>query len=161
MSVSIFGYQQDHYFMTQALAQAQLAAQHNEVPIGAIVVDGSGTIIGSAYNGVEQIGCQIAHAEMQAITQATQKTGDWRLLDCWLYVTLEPCAMCMGLIRLSRLKGIVYATGSPVYGFRLDNTALSHVYQDDTLIIINNVLKEEATIILKTFFQQKRKCERG
>ena len=154
---SIFGQEKDRYFMQQAFLQADIATTYNEVPIGAVVVNADGIIIGAGYNQVETHKCQNAHAEMQAIDNATRTINNWRLLDCWLYVTLEPCLMCMGLIRLSRLKGVVYGASSPLFSFRLDNSVNSPVYKEDTLILINNILAEKAQLILKNFFQQKRK----
>src|SRR3970040_159134 len=93
----------DIFFMRQALELAQKAFDQNEVPIGAIVIDQNGTIIGRGFNQVEGCNPQCAHAEMRAIQQAAQTKNDWRLDGCTMYVTLEPCRMCSSLMRLSRL----------------------------------------------------------
>src|SRR5437762_5882487 len=114
MLETIFGAQKDIFFMQEALAQAQCAADIDEVPIGAILVNSQGEIVGRGYNSVERDCTQRAHAECIAIEQASKKLGDWRLMGHWLYVTLEPCTMCMGLIKLSRLDGIVYGAASPL-----------------------------------------------
>ena len=104
---TVFGSENDQFFMQEALAQAQLAAEINEVPIGAVLVDAQGIIVGRGHNSVERDCTQRAHAESLAIEQASKQLGDWRLNGHWLYVTLETCSMCMGLIKLSRLEGVV------------------------------------------------------
>jgi len=146
----------DEYYMQKALELAQQAATHNEVPIGAVVVDQTGAIIGHGYNQVESKKVQIAHAEIIAITEAAQTVGDWRLDGCRIYVTLEPCVMCMGLIQLSRLHRVIYAIESPRFGYQLDNRAISSVYKKD-VYVEQGICAEEAQQILKQFFQQKRK----
>ena len=142
---TIFGSKKDLFFMQQALEQAELAHQINEVPIGAVVVNTEGQIVARAYNSVERDCTQRAHAEALALEQASNQLGDWRLSGHWLYVTLEPCSMCMGLIKLSRIEGLVYGAASPVFGFRLDN-------QDDL-----SVYKRDAFPLLKNFIHKKRK----
>src|SRR6478672_7192514 len=92
----------DEYFMREALRQAQKAYSADEVPVGVVVVR-EGKIIGRAYNQVELLKDATAHAEMLALTQAEAALGDWRLTDCTLYVTKEPCAMCAGAIVHTRL----------------------------------------------------------
>ncbi len=111
----------DHIrYMREALKQARKAFEQGEVPIGAVVVGPDGTIIGRGYNKVEQLQQQNQHAEVRAINQACKKIDSWRLLDCSVYVTLEPCGMCMHLIKLSRMRGVVYGANSPLFGYRLD-----------------------------------------
>jgi len=154
---SIFGAEKDQFFMQEALAQAQLAGEINEVPIGAVVVNAQGIIVGRGYNSVERDCTQRAHAESLAIENAAKNLGDWRLNGYWLYVTLEPCSMCMGLIKLSRLQGVVYGAASPLFGFRLDNQEDLWVYKRDAFLIIEGVGKEESAALLKNFFHKKRK----
>jgi len=154
---TIFGTEKDRLFMQEALAQAQCAAAINEVPIGAIVVNAQGEIVGRGYNSVERDSTQRSHAESIAIEQASKKMGDWRLNGHWLYVTLEPCSMCMGLIKLSRLEGVVYGAASPLFGFRLDNKDDLWVYKKDAFSIIEGVEKEASVALLKNFFHKKRK----
>jgi len=156
MIESIFGKEKDNFFMKEALKQAQLAYAINEVPIGAIIVNAQGTIIARAHNSVERDHSQRSHAESLAIEQASKTLGDWRLNNHWLYVTLEPCTMCMGLIALSRLGGVVFAAPSPLFGFRLDKQEDLWVYKRDTFPIIEGVQKEESASLLKKFFQKKR-----
>ena len=146
----------DHYYMQKALDLARQAAACDEVPVGAVVVDSQGTIIGRGYNQVEEKKVQTAHAELAAITEAAHLVGDWRLDGCSLYVTLEPCRMCMGLIQLSRLSRILYAVESPRFGCQLDKEAISSVYKKD-VYMKQGICMEEAQRLLKQFFQQKRK----
>jgi tRNA(adenine34) deaminase len=152
-----FGAEKDNAFMVEALVEAQEAYAINEVPIGAIVVSPEGVIVARAHNSVERDCTQRAHAESLAIEYAGKALGDWRLNGYWLYVTLEPCSMCMGLIKLSRLAGVVYGAASPLFGFRLDNQEDLWVYKRDAFSIIEGVKQEESAVLLKNFFQKKRK----
>lgn len=147
---------QDAQYMQKALDQASLAFAQDEVPIGAVVVERDGTLIGAGYNLVEAKKTQQAHAEMLALNQAVQFRNDWRLDGCTLYVTLEPCSMCIGLIRLSRISRVVYAADSPLFGYHLDNQGDSWVYKND-IEIRAGVAADEARQLLKQFFQKKRK----
>ncbi|MBT4594499.1 nucleoside deaminase, partial [bacterium] len=122
----------DHeFYMGVAIEMAKRASDNGEVPIGAVVVDGAGEIISKACNEIEKIGCQTGHAEILAIQSACEKVDGWRLDDCWLYVTLEPCSMCMGLITLSRIGGLVYGASSPLFGAEeLDESPYDSVYKE-------------------------------
>ena len=145
------------WYMEKALVQAARACDKQEIPIGALVVNEHGVIIAHAGNSVESKKTQAAHAEVLAIEKAGKKIQGWRLEGCWLYVTLEPCAMCLNLALLSRMRGVVYGTESPVFGYHLDK-ALSHqLYKRDTFEIIAGVCADKAAAILKIFFQGKRK----
>jgi tRNA(adenine34) deaminase len=144
----------DDYYMHQALVQAKRAAEHDEVPIGAVIVNAEGNIVGRGYNKVEELQCQLAHAELRALSQACKKNGDWRLNGHWLYVTLEPCSMCMYALRTSRIEGIVYGAESPLFGYHLDSGDSLAVYKKTN--VIKGVLAEESASILKQFFQKKR-----
>jgi tRNA(adenine34) deaminase len=154
---SPFGKEKDIYFMQQALRLAEKAFQADEVPIGSIVVNAQGKIIGRGFNIVEQKNTQVAHAEMLALQKAGAKNGDWRLEECWLYVTLEPCAMCMHMSLLSRIEGIVFGARSPLFGFHLDNSLSLALYKKSAPTIIEGVCADEAALLLKRFFQTKRK----
>lgn len=151
-----FGHEQDHYYMERALTCAHKAYEQDEVPIGAVVVDNNGVIIGRGYNRVEQLSSQNAHAEIRALVAATKKRNDWRLDGCWLYVTLEPCTMCMGLIALSRLEGVVFGAASPLFGYRLDKDADIWLYKKDAVQSIEGVCALQSTEILKKFFKKQR-----
>ena len=107
--------QQDTEFMAAALHQAKLAAQQQEVPVGAVLVCG-GKIITQAFNQTERSGNPTAHAEMLCIQQAAMKLGGWRLLESTLYVTLEPCPMCAGAVLQSRVGTLVYGARNTLLG---------------------------------------------
>lgn len=154
---SVFGKEKDIFFMQEALAQAKLAAEIDEVPIGAVVVNSEGDIIARAYNMVERDCTQRSHAESLAIEHAAKSLGDWRLDGCWLYVTLEPCSMCMGLIKLSRLAGVVYGASSPLFGFSLDNEQDLWLYKKGIISIVEGIGGDQAVQLLKSFFHKKRK----
>lgn len=147
------------FFMQKALSQARLALKNNEVPIGAIVVDSEGTILGRGYNKIEKTKCQTGHAEIIAIQKACKKRGDWRLDDCFLYVTLEPCLMCYGLITLSRIKGLVFGARSDLFGFGYKKEKVAS--KSNNKLLIEDGLKEKECIdILRQFFKLLREKKR-
>jgi len=146
----------DYYYMSYALKQAQKAFEKDEVPIGAIIVDPNGNIAAKAYNCMHSKRCQTEHAEIQVIKKACKKLGDWRLDGYTIYVTVEPCTMCYGLIRLCRISRLVYGADSPLFGYRLDKGVDLEVYNEDTIEIVGGVLKKEAVEILRAFFKRKR-----
>lgn len=146
--------------MSKALMQARIALRHGEVPIGAIIVDSKGIILARAYNKIEQDQCQTAHAEALAIKKACKKSGDWRLNGCWIYVTLEPCLMCLGLIQLSRIDGIVFGAESPLFGSGLGDMSKFPSYAKN-LKIEGGVSAEESIALLQAFFKGLRKKGKG
>jgi len=148
---------EDSYYMMRAIEQAEKALGKDEVPIGAVVVDPEGSIVARAYNNVHKKGCQTEHAEIRAIKKACKKIGDWRLNGYALYVTLEPCSMCMGLIRLCRFSKLFFGADSPLFGYRLDNDTDLDVYKKDTVKIQKGILAKESVDILRRFFKKKRK----
>ena len=156
MSESPFGSARDVHYMQNALKQATKAAAMGEVPIGAIVVGPTGKIISRAYNKVEATQTQRAHAEMLALEKAARKTGGWRLNGYWLYVTLEPCTMCLGMARLSRIDGIVYGATSPLFGSSLDTKNGSSLYNGDAFRVVAGVCARESADILGHFFKKRR-----
>jgi tRNA(adenine34) deaminase len=147
---------EDHRLMTLALAQAQAAAAEDEVPIGAIIVRGT-QVLAAAHNQREQLRDPTAHAEMIAITQAATALNSWRLEDCTLYVTLEPCPMCAGAIVQSRVKRVVYGADDPKAGAvkslyqLLEDSRLNHRAE-----VAAGILAEECGQVHSQFFQQKR-----
>ncbi len=145
--------------MKKALNQAKKAFNKNEVPIGAIVVDKNNKIIGKGYNQVESKMCQSEHAEIIAIKNACKKIGDWRLEDCTLYVTLEPCSMCISLIILSRISRCIYATKSNIFGFSVDKHINFELYRSP-ILIKEGACKVEAQNLLGTFFKNQRKIKK-
>lgn len=149
----------DHlFYMHQALEQAKKALKADEVPIGAVIVDSQGTVIGRGYNKIEKLHSQAGHAEVLAINNAGKKIDDWRLLGCWMYVTLEPCAMCLHLILLSRMEGVVFGASSPLFGYHLDKVGTLSIYKNSRLPIeiIGAIAEQEAAQLLKYFFKKKR-----
>ena len=149
----------DEIFMDKALAQAKLALKKNEVPIGALVVDAHGNILARAYNKTEQKNDPAAHAELLAIQKACKKRKDWRLNNCMIYVTLEPCLMCIGLIKLSRIEGVVFGAQSKLFGSGIADSAECPTYAR-TLKVIHGVREKESIALLQTFFKQARKTRK-
>jgi tRNA(adenine34) deaminase len=152
----IIDLQSDHYFMGEAIRQALRAYEAEEVPIGAVIVR-DGRIIARAYNQVELLHDATAHAEMLAITQAEEVVGDWRLNECTLYVTKEPCPMCAGAIVHVRLQRVVYGASDPKAGAAgsamnlLQFPTLNHRSE-----ITQGVREEECRNLLQTFFAEQR-----
>jgi tRNA(adenine34) deaminase len=146
----------DEYFMREALRLANKAAVAGEVPIGAVVVR-EGKIIARAHNQVELLKDATAHAEMLVLTQAEAAVGDWRLTDCDLYVTKEPCAMCAGALVHTRVRRVIFGCADPVAGAAgsvinlLQMSTLNH--QCD---IASAVLQNECAAILRDFFRKRR-----
>ena len=156
MDETIIDLNSDAFFMGEALRQARRAARAEEVPIGAVIAR-DGQIIGRAFNQVETLKDATAHAEMLAITQAESAMGDWRLTDCDLYVTKEPCPMCAGAIVHARLRRVVFGCPDPKSGGAgglfniLQNPALNHRCE-----VIAGVMEKECAGILREFFSAKR-----
>ena len=142
--------------MSYAFNEALKSWKANEVPIGA-VIEYNGSIIARAYNQVESLNDPTAHAEILAITQATEVIGDWRLNGATLYVTKEPCPMCSGASIMARLSGVVYAIPDPKMGCMGGATAvhtlpnLNHRVQ-----VEGGVLEAECKAVLQAYFQRKR-----
>lgn len=150
----------DAFFMAKALMLARKAYTLGEVPIGAVVVSPTDEVVGGGYNKVEAAQSQVQHAEVRAIAQATRKVRSWRLEGCTVYVTVEPCLMCTGLISLSRIKRLVYGANSPLFGYHLDSESVPAIYKKHIRGITSGVLKEEAELLLRNFFKKARK-DRG
>jgi tRNA(adenine34) deaminase len=149
----------DDFLMDQALRLAQKGLDKGEVPVGALIVDENGTIMAQAYNAAERRGCQLGHAETLAIAKACKKRGNWRLNGCSIYVTLEPCLMCYGLIRLSRIEKLIYATPSTLFGYSREVITPDN-YPGN--IAITSGLKQDASLaMLRKFFGQARMREKG
>lgn len=145
----------DHY-MQMALREAQISADHDEVPVGAIIVK-SGAIIGRAHNQTELLKDPTAHAEMIAITQAASALGDWRLTDTVLYVTKEPCPMCAGAIVLARIPVVVFGVTDPLRGGAISAfNILNHPQLNHRPEVIPGILENACRAMLQDFFRQKR-----
>ena len=151
----------DNLFMREALQSAQLAKELGEVPIGAVLVH-AGVIIGRGHNLRETSQDPTTHAEMIAIQQAAAQLGSWRLLESTIYVTLEPCVMCMGAIILARIPRLVYGCRDPrvgaagsIYNFSSDERFNHRVATTE------GVLGEECSDLLSRFFQELRATKRS
>ncbi|MGH7942422.1 MAG: tRNA adenosine(34) deaminase TadA [Limisphaerales bacterium] len=151
----------DDYFMGEALRQAVRAFEVEETPVGAVIVRG-GRIIGRAFNQVEMLKDATAHAEMLALTQAQDAVGDWRLTDCSLYVTKEPCPMCAGAIVHTRIARVIFGASDPKGGAA---GSAMNLLQFPTLnhhCAITPGLRElECRVLLKNFFTEQRKLKNG
>lgn len=141
----------DQFFMKQALIEAEKAALADEVPVGAVVVVGQ-RIIARAHNLTERLHDVTAHAEMQAITAAANHLNGKYLIDCTLYVTLEPCVMCAGALRWSQLDRVVYGATDSKRGFQQAALTLHPKTK-----LNGGLMAEEAKALLDTFFAKKRK----
>lgn len=144
-------------YMRRALELAQQAETIGEVPVGAVLV-ANDHIIGEGYNEVIRLSDPSAHAEAQAIRAAGQQLQNYRLVDTTLYVSLEPCAMCAGLITHARIKTLVFAASDPRTG--ATGTAievLNHPSMNHKVEVVKGVLEEESAAILQNFFRKKRK----
>jgi tRNA(adenine34) deaminase len=143
--------EQDEKFMREALQEARASAAAGEIPIGAVVV-WKGRIIGRGHNMTERLHDTTAHAEMIAITSATEAMGGKYLNDCTLYVTVEPCPMCAGALAWSQMGRIVYGAPDPRRGYSLFSPSLLHPRTEVTA----GVLGEECSNLMLEFFKNKR-----
>lgn len=152
---SVF-FPRDEYFMRLALREAALAVEHDDVPIGAVIVHG-GELIAAAHNEREVRSDPTAHAELLALREAARVLGSWRVLDAVLYVTLEPCAMCAGAIVLARVPRVVFGATDPKAGAAgsvfdiLAEPQLNHRPQ-----VQSGLLAEESAELLRAFFSARR-----
>lgn len=147
----------DEFFMTLALQEAEKALEIGEVPIGAVVVYNN-EVIASGYNLRETSQTTLSHAELIVINEANKKIGSWRLEDCTLYVTLEPCAMCAGAIVQSRIPRVVYGASDPKSGCAgtlmnlLEEKRFNHQVE-----VERGILEVESSSMLRAFFKQLRR----
>ena len=161
MSEAIIDLHSDDYFMGEALRQAAKAFEKGEVPVGAVVVR-EGRIIARAFNQVEELKDATAHAEMLALTQAEQAAGEWRLTDCTLYVTKEPCPMCAGAVVHTRLARVVFGASDPKGGAAggamnlLQFPTLNHRCE-----ITTGVRAAECRALLQSFFAEQRASKKN
>ena len=138
--------------MRDALREAQMAAAEDEVPIGAVIVC-RGKIIGKGHNMTERLNDPTAHAEMIAITAATEAMGGKYLNDCTLYVTVEPCPMCAGALAWSQIGRVVYGASDPKRGFSMFSPSLMHPKTE----VVSGISAEECSNLITEFFRIKRK----
>ncbi len=148
---------EDERWMRLALEEAAAAEALGEVPVGAVVVRG-GELVARGHNLTHTVQDPSAHAEMVAIRRAAQATGHWRLLDCTLYVTLEPCAMCSGAIVLARLPRLVYGAADPKAGMSGSLANLvQHPRLNHRVELVAGVLERECGDVLRAFFRARRR----
>jgi tRNA(adenine34) deaminase len=143
--------------MRAALREAARALEHDDIPVGAVVVSG-GEIIGAGHNERERRADPTAHAEIIALREAARTLGSWRVLDATLYVTLEPCAMCAGAIVLSRVPTVVFGTADPkagAAGSALD--VLAHPQLNHRPSVRSGILAKECADLLRAFFAARRR----
>ena len=141
----------DNFYMKQALQEAKCAFEEDEIPVGAVIVCGD-RVIARAHNLTERLSDVTAHAEMQAITAASEYLGGKYLNDCTLYVTVEPCIMCAGALGWSQIGKVVYGATDEKRGFqRFAPQALHPKTQ-----LVSGVMEEECAALMKEFFQRKR-----
>lgn len=147
----------DETVMRRALALASMAADRGEVPVGAVVTDALGEVVGEAHNRREELADPTAHAEVLALRAAARSVGNWRLEGHRLYVTLEPCAMCAGAIVLARVSALVFGTRDPRGGMA---GSLENLVADPRLNhrveVIEGLLREESATLLSGFFRARR-----
>jgi tRNA(adenine34) deaminase len=146
----------DEHFMRLAIREGERALEHDDVPVGAVVVH-EGEVLGAAHNERELRADPTAHAELLALREAARARGQWRLLNCVLYVTLEPCAMCAGAIVLARIPRVVFAASDPKAGAAgsvfdiLAEPRLNHQPE-----VSSGLLSEPASELLRAFFASRR-----
>ena len=146
----------NEYYMKLALKEARKAYKHNEVPVGAIIVS-NGKIIAKGNNQRENSGDVTKHAELIAIRKASKKKKDWRLNDCTMYVTLFPCPMCASAIIQSRISKLVIGTSTmDLKNKEIVNLIFLDSIKNKKIILEENVLENECSDILKSFFQMQR-----
>lgn len=146
------------YFMKEALALAALAAENGEVPVGAVVVKGD-EIVGRGYNRREGDKNALAHAEMIAIDEACKNLGGWRLWQCDLYVTLEPCSMCAGAIINSRIKTVYFGANDQKNGSVGSVVNLFDLPYNHKPEVVSGILEEECSSLLSNFFKNLREMK--
>lgn len=146
--------QRDERFMRMALDEARLAAEEGEVPVGAVIVS-NGRVIARTHNLTERLRDVTAHAEMQAITAASDHLNGKYLPDCTLYVTLEPCPMCAAALRWAQIGRVVYGASDPRRGYRSVYADPGTAFHPKTLVN-SGLLADESLALLKSFFRRRR-----
>ena len=143
-------------YMLEALALAREAAEAGEVPVGCVITDSGGNLIGRGRNRREERGDATAHAEIEAIREACASLGDWRLEDCTLYVTLEPCPMCAGAILNARIPRVVFGAHDPALGCCGSVIDLFYEKLGHRPAVTPDVRADESAALLRDFFKGKR-----
>ncbi|MFA9414405.1 MULTISPECIES: tRNA adenosine(34) deaminase TadA [unclassified Streptococcus] len=156
-----FSPEEKAYFMGQALLEAEKSLAKAEIPIGCVIVK-DGQVIGRGHNAREELNQAIMHAEIMAINEANQAVGNWRLLDCTLFVTIEPCVMCSGAIGLARIPQVIYGAKNPKFGAA---GSLYEILTDERLnhrvTVEHGVCEQECATIMQEFFRQGRERKKS
>ena len=145
----------DIYFMQQALKSAQTAQEKDEVPVGAVIVKDN-KIIARGYNKSISLKDTTAHAEIVAIRKACKKLNNYRLTDCSIYVTIEPCSMCMGALILARIKNLYFGAKDIKAGACGSVTDISKIKTNHKINVYGGLLEQDCATIIKKFFKSKR-----
>lgn len=149
-------FSEDTIFMRMALQEAIRASDNGEVPVGAVIVK-NGEVIGKAHNQTETLQDPTAHAEVLAITQAANALGNWRLTDCTLYVTKEPCPMCAGAIVLARIPKVIWGIDDPKRGGAASKfEILDHADLNHRVEFSSGLMEEECRFVIRDFFRRRR-----
>ena len=143
----------NEFFMRSAIQEALIAKEKNEIPVGAVIVRNN-EIISKGHNETLLNNSQIYHAEINAINSASKYLSDWRLNDCDIYVTMEPCLMCMGAIILSRIRRLIYGIDNEISGFLSSNINFNK--QSIKIPIVNGILENEIKEIVIEYFENLR-----
>ncbi|MGT2887972.1 tRNA adenosine(34) deaminase TadA [Streptococcus didelphis] len=156
-----YSLEEKEYFMRQALKEAEKSLVKNEIPIGCVIVK-DGQIIGRGHNAREELNQAIMHAEIMAINQANACVANWRLLDCTLFVTIEPCLMCSGAIGLARIPSLVFGASNEKFG---GVVSLYQVLTDERLNhrvkLEGGILAEDCAKIMQDFFRHRRQSKKA
>jgi len=151
-----FTQEEKDFFMSEALKEAQKSLNKAEIPIGCVIVK-DGEIVGRGHNAREELNQAIMHAEVMAIQEANRAIGNWRLLDCTLFVTIEPCVMCSGAIGLARIPKVIYGASNQKFG---GAGSLYDILRDERLNhrvdLETGVMEKECAEIMQNFFRQSR-----
>ena len=147
----------DEHWMQQALEVAQEAMAEDEVPVGAVLVGPDGTLLGRAHDARMRLHDPTAHAEILTMRQAGEKQGDWRLENCDLYVTLEPCPMCAGAIVMSRIRRLIYGAPSPKSGAIQSHLQILDIETFNHRVVVQSgILAEQCGKLLTEYFKKRR-----
>ena len=156
----VFTEEEKAYFMSQALDEAEKSLEKDEIPIGCVIVKDK-KIIGRGHNAREELNLAVMHAEVMAINQANEFLESWRLLDCTLFVTIEPCVMCSGAIGLARIPQVIYGAKNQKFG---GAGSLYDILTDERLnhrvAVEVGILEESCASIMQEFFKQRRKKQK-
>ena len=157
MCTFYFGGFMNRIFLEKAFNYAEIAYQNNEVPIGAVIVK-DGNIVSFGYNQKEEDKCVLKHAELIAIEKASKKLNNWRLNDCDIYITLEPCPMCASAIKQSRINNIYCGLSNlDTKNIKIVNKILEKDKNNKSVKIYNNLAVDKIKLIMNNFFEKQRK----